>query len=153
MENRDLELEAKIYELCSPYIARKIILELCRAQNNQYLVQQKTQDIYDVILKGKKDLATKQRVVNLDLLTCTCLRKNYFGFCCSHIFSVLLKNNENIKSFLPKLILDRWKICQQSQSSSLVKESTILQMKIFKTPSRKRFKKIIKKFHLLPVKI
>jgi len=84
-----------------------------------------------------KDVQTKQRCVNLDLMTCTCMRKSYFGFPCSHIFSVLIKNEEKMTSIISNLVLDRWQVNQQDLSSSFIKQSTMLQFKIFRTPVKK----------------
>ena len=133
-----MDVESKIYEICSPFIAKKVILELCRAKEGHYLVQQKTFETYEVVYNNNKGQETKLRIVNIDLLTCTCLRINYFGFCCAHIFAVLLRNDDDIVSLLPSLILDRWRFHQNELSTSMVKESTFLHMKPFKTPSKKK---------------
>ena len=84
-EKRDLTLEAMVYEICSPFIAKKIILEIYRAKEGQYLIQEKTPQTFEVVFKNNKDQQTKQRIVNTDLMTCTYLKKNYFAFLV-HIF-------------------------------------------------------------------
>jgi len=128
-----------VYEICSPFIAKKIILEIYRAKEGQYLIQEKTPQTFEVVFKNNKDQQMKQRIVNTDLMTCTCLRKNYFGFPCAHLFAVLLQINQDICLLLPSLILEMWQI-KYNFSHAMVKESTFNQMKIFKTPSKKNLK-------------
>jgi len=94
--------------------------------------------IFQVIYKETKEFETKERIVNMDLLTCTCLRKNYYGFSCSHIFAVLIYQKENILDILPKLIYDRWKITPQNFSAPSLQEVGFLQRKFFITPSKKK---------------
>lgn len=148
-----MEIESYIYDLCSPYIAKKVILEYCRAKEGKYLVQKKTSQTYSAIYKDSKDGDTKERLVNMDLFTCSCLRITYYGFCCSHIFAVLLFNEENLLNWLPNLIEDRWKI-NTDLSYPAMQESSSIQLKIFKTSVKKKVlnTKTQKENHI-PIKI
>ena len=72
----------------------------------------------------------------MDLWTCTCLRKSYFGFPCAHIFAVLIENREDIISKISTLVLNRWQVCQQDYSTSFVRETAFTQFKLFRTPKK-----------------
>ena len=59
MNIRNLEIESQIYNLCSPYIAKKVILEYCRAKEEKYIVHQKT--AYYIMFYIKTLKTQKQR--------------------------------------------------------------------------------------------
>ena len=142
---RDFDLEAEIYQLCSPYIANKIILEYLRAKdNNIYNVYQKNPSLFEVVYKNPTTGTKLVRRVNLQLHTCDCHRMTYFGFPCSHIICVLLKTESKVSLKLNSLILSRWKIGKKTKPAFPLEKSHFLKMEFFHTPQPKGKKKVTK---------
>ena len=127
-----------------PFIARKIVLEYGRAKEKLYNVVKKSSMIFEVTFKDPKNKTQKPRIVNLDLKTCTCLRKVYFGYCCSHLFSALLENQENIAEKLPSLVNERWK-ADCANATKTVDESTLLNFQLFRSATKKISKRKVGK--------
>ena len=140
---RNFDLESKIYHLCSPFRARKIVLELCRASDKLYVVKKISPEIFEVRYKNNDDKPL--RIVNLDLLTCNCMRKVYFGYSCSHILAAMMESKMDISSKMELLVQNRWKIQNNSIPIGGIQESTLLQFKLFKTTKKKKEKETTKK--------
>ncbi|RZK00940.1 MAG: hypothetical protein EOO46_20810 [Flavobacterium sp.] len=75
--------------------------------------------MFEVTFKNPKNQVKIPRVVNIDLLTCSCLRKVYYGFCCSHIFCVLLEKQRNINEKLTTLINNRWRAKSDNNAKNI----------------------------------
>ena len=143
---RNFEFEAAIYQLCSPYISNKIILEYLRAKDNKiYVLDEKNTSIIEVVHKNTQTGVKLVRRVNLSLKTCECGRITYFGYPCRHYFAALLQKGEDIYPKILSLVHSRWKLIKESNPHFPLNKNNFLRMKIFNTPKQKGKKKVVHK--------
>ena len=93
---RDFQFEIEIYQICSPFITNKIILEKSRAKDPKiYNVLQINSFLFDVRYNGEnpQNLVIK---ANLKSQACYCSHLIYSRSPYAYFFAVLLKKKEEI---------------------------------------------------------